>query len=83
MARIQQGSCPYKERRLGGTRKGQLVNGLTLDFSSSNDLTVREIEPHVRLCADSTEPAWDSLSPSPSLLLSCSHILFLSLQINK
>ena len=47
----------------------QSVNGLTLDFSSGRDLTVREIEPHVRLCADSAEPAWDSLSLSLSLPL--------------
>ena len=34
-----------------------------LDFSSGHDLTVSEFEPHVGLCADSVEPAWD-LSPS-------------------
>ena len=41
----------------------------TLDFGSGHDLTVREFEPHVRLCTDSEEPAWDSLSLSlwPSL----------------
>ena len=44
----------------------QSVRHLTLDFSSGHDLTVREIEPLVGLHADSTEPAWDS--PSPSLL---------------
>ena len=36
----------------------------TLDLGSGHDLTVRELEPHVGLCADSTEPAWDSVSPS-------------------
>ena len=46
----------------------------TLDFGSGHDLTVRGIEPHVRLCGDSTEPAWDSLSPSvpPLCMLSLS-----------
>ena len=40
----------------------QLVKRLTLDFSSGHDLMVREFQPHVRLCADSAEPVWDSLS---------------------
>ena len=34
------------------------------DFDSDRDLTVSEIEACVGLCADSGEPAWDSLSPS-------------------
>ena len=38
----------------------------TLDFSLGHDLTVRELEPHIGLCTDSVEPAWDSLSPSLS-----------------
>ena len=40
----------------------------TLDFGSGHDLTVREFESHVGLCADSAEPACDSVSlslPSP------------------
>ena len=37
------------------------------------DLMIHETEPHVRLCADNTEPAWDSLSPS--LCPSSTHIL--------
>ena len=41
----------------------ELVKHLTLDFSSGHDLTLREIEPLMGICADSTEPAWDSLSP--------------------
>ena len=41
----------------------QSVQCLTLDFGSGCDLTVREIEHHVGLCAESAEPAWDSLSP--------------------
>ena len=40
----------------------QLVKRLTLDFGSGHDLTVFEFEPHVRLCTDSVEPSWDSLS---------------------
>ena len=40
------------------------VESLTLDFSSGHDLTVCEIEPHIRFCADGAAPAWDSLSPS-------------------
>ena len=61
----------------------QSVEYLMLDFGSDHDLTVHGIEPCVRFCTDSVEPAWDSLSPSLFLLLphlcSCS----LSLKINK
>ena len=50
----------------------QLVKHLIPDFGSSRDLTVGGFEPHIGLCADSKEPAWDSLSPSlsgmPSLM---------------
>ena len=45
----------------------QSVKHLTLDFGSGHDLTVHETETHIRLCADSMDPAWDSLSPSLSL----------------
>ena len=52
----------------------QSVKHPTLDPGSGHDLTVREIEPHVDLCTDSSEPSWDSLSPSlyapPLLVLS-------------
>ena len=41
---------------------------LTLDFGSGHDLMVCEFEPHIGLCADSEEPARDSLSPSLSAL---------------
>ena len=44
----------------------------TLDFCSCHDLTVHGIEPCVRFCADSVEPAWDSLSPYTSSPLSLS-----------
>ena len=52
----------------------QLVKGPTLDFGSGHDLIIHEIKPHIRLCADNMEPAWDHLS----LFL----YLFLSLKIN-
>ena len=45
---------------------------LTLGFGSGHDLVVREIRPHVGLCADSVEPAWDSLSLCLSVSLSLS-----------
>ena len=32
----------------------------TFDFCSGHDLTFREIEPCIRLCALSAGPAWDS-----------------------
>ena len=52
-----------------------MVKRPTLRFSSGHDFTVREFEPRIGLCADSMEPAWDSLS-GPCLLS-------LSLKINK
>ena len=55
----------------------QLVNRLTLDFSSGHDLTVGEFEP--RICSDSMEIAWDTLSPFLSLSLSLSAPLLLSI----
>ena len=54
----------------------QSVKHPTLDAGSGRDLVgssqvvilyVREFEPCIRLCADSAEPAWDSLSLSLSL----------------
>ena len=59
---------------LWGRLDGHLVKCLTLDFGSGYDLTVRGIEPCVRLCTDNMEPAWDSLSPSLSQPLSLSKI---------
>ena len=50
----------------------QSVEYPTLDFGSGQDLLVRETEPHVRLCTDSMEPAWDSLSLPLYLPLPCS-----------
>ena len=39
---------------------------VALDFGSGRDLTVLEIEPHIWLCADIAEPAWDFLPVSLS-----------------
>ena len=52
--------------KVWGAWVAQSVEGLTLDFGSGHDLIFCEIEPHMRLCADSLEPAWDSLSSSLS-----------------
>ena len=41
----------------------QSVKRLT---GSGHDLTVHEFEPCVELCADCSQPASDSVSPSPS-----------------
>ena len=55
---------------------GCSVSSVTLGFGSDHDLAVCVFEPWVRFCADSAEPAWDSLSlflcPSPI------HSLYLS-----
>ena len=42
----------------------QLVKCLTLDLGLGHDLMVHEFKPHVRLSADSADPALDSLAPS-------------------
>ena len=47
-----------------GAWVAQSVKCPTLDLGSGHDLTVREFKPHIRLCTDSVEPAWDSISPS-------------------
>ena len=52
---------------LGGAWEAQSVNHPISDFGSGHDLIVHGIEPHVGLCADSVESAWDSLPPSLSL----------------
>ena len=49
-----------------GAWVAQSVKCPALDFRSGHDPTVRGFKPHIRLCADSVEPAWDSLSPSLS-----------------
>ena len=48
------------------------VKRQTLDFGSGRDLEVRGLEPHVGLCADSEEAAWDSVSLSLSAPPTCS-----------
>ena len=50
-----------------GAWVAQSVKHLTLDLGSGHDLTIREVKPHIGLCADSAGPAWDSLSLSLSL----------------
>ena len=44
--------------------------GWVSDFGSCHDPTVSEFEPHIGLCADSSEPALDCVSlalhPSPA-----------------
>ena len=55
----------------------------SVDFGSGHDFTVREFEPCIGICADSSEPraASDSVSPSlsapPQLMMSLSHKQFL------
>ena len=58
----------------------QSVKRLTLGFRSGHGLTVHEFEPHRGLCADSVEPAWDSMNPSLSALPLRSLSLFLKLK---
>ena len=58
----------------------QSVEHLSPDLGSGHDLMFCGIEPHVGIHADSTEPAWDSLSPSFSALPS---LHSLPLKINK
>ena len=52
-----------------GSWVAQFIKHLTLDFGSGHDLLGCETQPHIRLCADSVEPAWDSLSLPLSLSL--------------
>ena len=61
-----------------GAWVAQSVKHLTLGFSSGHDLMDCEFEPHIGLCADSREPAWDF-----SLSLPSSLSLFLKNEINK
>ena len=62
-----------------GAWVAQSVKHPTLDFRSSQDLTVHEIKLRIKLCTGSAEPAWDSLSlPDPPPL-----VLFLSLSLSQ
>ena len=78
LVRIQGASLAQEITRDRGARVAQPVKPLTPDFGSGHDLTVREIESHVRLHADDAEPAWDFLSLSVSL--SAPSLLMLSLK---
>ena len=67
-----------------GSWVAQSVEQSTLDLGSGHTLVVPEIERHVRLCADSSEPAWNlspflSLCPSPTRACSLSHSLALKI----
>ena len=64
-----------------GTWGAWSVKRRSLDFCSGRDLTVREFEPHVVLCADGWEPAWGSLSSSLSAPPWLEHALSLSLSL--
>ena len=66
-------------KKQGHAWVAQSVKHLTLDFGSGHDLTIREFEPHIRLCADNAESAWHSLSIPLSLFL----LLVLSLSLSK
>ena len=57
----------------------QLVERLPLGFGSGHDLIVSGFKPLIGICADSAEPAWDSLSPP----LSVPTLLVLSLSQNE
>ena len=69
----------------GGAWVAQSAECPTLDFGLGHDFVICGFEPHVGLCADGREPAWDSfslhlsLSDPPLLKLSLS----LSFKINK
>ena len=68
-----------------GARVAQTIKYRTLDLNSGHDLTVHELEPHIRLCPNGTEPAWDSVLPSlcPSPARVRSHVHTLSLSLSK
>ena len=52
-----------------------------LSFGSGRDLEAHRFEPHVGLWAERVEPAWDSVSPSPSA--PPPFVLSVSLKVNK
>ena len=72
-----------KERRKRNSCVGQSCKFLTVDFASGHDLTVCDIETHVGLCTDRTEPAWDLLSPSLFLPFSHMCVHYPPLKVNK
>ena len=65
-----------KNNKSRGSWVAQSIEHPSLDFSSGQDLTVHEIEPHI--VTVSTQPAWDSLSPSHSTPPLLTHTLSLS-----
>ena len=66
----------FKLKNVLGHLMAQSVKRPTLDFSSGHDLAVCEFEPCIKLCADSTESAGDSVSlslyTSPALVCALS-----------
>ena len=73
LPRVNLEITPSNFPSFGGAR---VAKRLTLDFDSGRGLTVCGMELRAGLCADGTEPAWDSLSlslPRPPLVLSPSH----------
>ena len=71
------------KKKSWGVWVAQCIKCPILDFGSGHDLMVGEVEPHIGLCTDNVEPAWDSLSLPLSLPLPCSCSLSLSLSQNK
>ena len=61
----------------------QSVKRPTLDFDSGRDLTVHGIEPCIRLCAESKEPAWDSVSARSVSVSACVLARSLSLSLSQ
>ena len=81
---LKTNACSLKTKRTGTGAPGGApsVKHLTLGFSSGHDLMVRGFKPRVGLCADSVEPAWDSLSPSFCTFPACARSLSLSLSLS-
>ena len=61
-----------------GSWVAQSVERPTLGFDSGHDLMVCEFEPHIGLCTDGADPAWDSFSLPFSLFPSSAHAHSLS-----
>ena len=53
-----------RKTRSRGTWMAQSVKHPARDFGSVHDLMIFEFKRFTGLCSDSTEYAWDSLSPS-------------------
>ena len=65
---FQKGRVEARLQELGRL-VAQAVKCQALGFGSAHDLTLREFEPRIRLCADSAGPAWRFPSLSLSLSL--------------